>query len=306
MIDKILVSIPFSKRWFLSWTNIIVGSLLVAAAFVFFMTPYHIIPGGVYGIGIILNDFFPQVEVGTFGLCMDIPLLLTAFRLFGARFGAKTIVAAVLTPVFMNLLTWTVGDDPATMLGGRIDLSNDVLLSAIFGGLVLGAGLGLIFKTHATSGGTDIIAMIVSKYVHLPISRAVLYVDSCVVLLGLVVFGDWRLPLYSIITLFIVSKVIDSLVEGVSTDKIIFIISEKHEQLRRFIIEDLDRGGTYIKSTGLYTKASKEMIFLVVSRREVSLVKEGIREVDPDVFMAVVDAYEVLGDGFKTIHEKLG
>lgn len=292
-----------NRQTFRQWLYVVVGAALLATAFVLFITPYRIVPGGVYGMGVVLNYLFPKIQVGTYGLSMDIPLLIIAFRIFGARFGTKTIVAAVLTPLIMDTMTLLVGSDPATMLGGKIDLSNDVLLSCIFGGTLMGAGVGLILKTHATSGGTDIVAMIVSKYLHMPISRAVLYVDSLVVLFGLVVLGDWKLPLYSLVTIFVSSRVIDYIVDGGSGDKLLFILSEKHDRIRDYILDGLDRGGTYIKASGMYTGADKEMIFVVVSRREVSLMRDRIREVDPEAFMIVVDAHETLGEGFKTFEK---
>ncbi|MCC8061935.1 MAG: YitT family protein [Rikenellaceae bacterium] len=292
-----------NRQTFRQWLYVVVGAALLATAFVLFITPYRIVPGGVYGMGVVLNYLFPKIQVGTYGLSMDIPLLIIAFRIFGARFGTKTIVAAVLTPLIMDTMTLLVGSDPATMLGGKIDLSNDVLLSCIFGGTLMGAGVGLILKTHATSGGTDIVAMIVSKYLHMPISRAVLYVDSLVVLFGLVVLGDWKLPLYSLVTIFVSSRVIDYIVDGGSGDKLLFILSEKHDEIRDYILDGLERGGTYIKASGMYTGADKEMIFVVVSRREVSLMRDRIREVDPEAFMIVVDAHETLGEGFKTFEK---
>lgn len=285
------------------WIYVALGALLLAAAFVLFITPYRIVPGGVYGMGVVLNYLVPNIQVGTFGLSLDIPLLIIAFRIFGAKFGTKTIVAAVLTPLFMNAMTWLVGSDPTAMFGGKIDLSGDVLLSCIFGGTVMGAGIGLVLKTHATSGGTDIIAMIVSKYLHMPISRAVLYVDSLVVLFGLIVLGDWKLPLYSLVTIFVASRVIDYIVDGGSGDKLLFILSEKHDPIRTYILDELDRGGTYIKASGMYTGDAKDMVFVVVSRREVSLIRDHIREIDPAAFMIVVDAHETLGEGFKTFEK---
>ena len=285
------------------WLFVVVGAALLATAFVLFITPYRIVPGGVYGLGVVLNYLFPAIQVGTYGLSMDIPLLLIAFRLFGAKFGSKTIVAALLTPLFMDSMTYLIGSDPATMLGGKIDLSGDVLLSCIFGGILMGAGIGLIMKTHATSGGTDIVAMIVSRYLHLPISRSVLYVDSAVVIFGLVVLGDWKLPLYSLVTIFVSSRLIDYIVDGGSGDKLLFILSDKHADIRDYILSGLDRGGTYIKASGMYTGVGKEMIFVVVSRREVSLMRDRIREIDPLAFMIVVHAHETLGEGFKTFEK---
>lgn len=288
------------------WIYIVVGAALIAVAFVLFITPYQIVPGGVYGAGVVLNYLFPALEVGTYGLMLDIPLLLTAFLVFGGKFGIKTIVAAILCPVIMDSLTYLIADkDPVTMLGGSINLSNDILLAALFGGVIMGVGLGLILKSRATSGGTDIVSMIVSRYAHIPISRAMLIVDSLVVLFGLVVFQDWLVPLYSLVTIFVCTKVIDFVIEGGSGDKLLFILSKENDAIRSFIITELERGGTFIKAAGMYTNAPKEMIFVVISRREMTLVEEFVHRCDPEAFMVVVNAHETLGDGFRRFEERV-
>lgn len=289
-----------------SYVLILFGAFLIATAFVLFITPYKIVPGGVYGAGVVFNYLFPSIQVGTWGLMMDVPLLITALLLFGRVFGAKTIFAAVSCPIIMDAMTYIVGSDPATMLGGSIDLSNDVLLSCLFGGVIMGAGISLILKSRATSGGTDIVAMIVSRYAHIPIARALMIVDSLVVVFGLLVLGDWKVPLYSLVTIFVSTKVIDFVLEGGSGDKLIFILSEHHHDIRNFILEDLSRGGTYIHAAGMYTNAPKEMIFVVISRREMPLLQDRVRQSDPQAFMIVVNAHETLGDGFKTFQEKIG
>lgn len=289
------------------WLYIILGAILISVAFVLFITPYQIVPGGVYGAGVVFNHLFPAIEVGTYGLMCDVPLLLISFWLFGGRFGAKTITAALIIPIIMDSMTYIIGDkDPVTMLGGVINLSNDILLACLFGGVIMGFGVSLILKSHATSGGTDIIAMIVSKYLHIPISRALLFVDSTVVLFGLIVFGDWKVPLYSLVTIFVCTKIIDFVLEGGSNDKLLFILSEKNDAIRQYIIGDLERGGTFIKSAGMYTNAPKEMIFVVVSRSEMMLVQDFVRHEDPTAFMVVVNAHETLGDGFKTFAPRVG
>ena len=294
----------YSKQWWLSWISILIGCTLVAAGFVFFATPYKIVPGGVYGLGVVLHHLIPSIKVGTFGFMFDIPLLLIGTRVFGKMFGARTIIAAILTPTIMNLLTMIVGDNPTIMLGGKADLTNDMIIACIFGGVLLGAGVGLVIKHGGTTGGTDIVAMLLNKYTRLPIARGVLIGDSLVVIFGMIVLGDWRLPLYSLVTIFVSARVIDYVIDGASYDKLLFIISEKHEQLKKFILEDLERGATYIKSSGMYTKNDKDMIFLVISRRELSAVQNKIKEIDPDSFLVVVDAHETYGDGFKSFQEK--
>ncbi|HPT03812.1 MAG TPA: YitT family protein [Bacteroidales bacterium] len=295
----------FSKKWFISYSLIVIGSFILAAGFVFFINPYHIVPGGVYGIGIVVHHLVPKIPVGTFGLLMNIPLTLLGIRLLGPRFGIKTVVGMVLASVFMDTLTAFVGEDPATMMGGSVDLSKDVLLSCIFGGVLIGFGLGLIFKSKATSGGSDIIAMILAKYTRLPLGQLMIYVDSTIVILGLVVFGDWKIPLYSWIVIFVTGKVIDIVLQGVNYDKTLFIISDKFEDIRNKIINDLKRGGTYIPGKGMYNGAEKTIIFTVVNRIEQSVLEEYIHQIDPHAFVTVLEANEILGEGFKSLNEKL-
>ena len=149
-----------SRRRIKSVLWLVCGSILMSAGFVLFMNPYQVVPGGVYGLGIVLHALFPSIQVGTFGLMFDIPLLLIGLKVFGRMFGAKTVTAALLIPVLMNTMTYFIGENPATMFGGKMDLSNDLFLVCIFGGVLIGAGLGMIIKTEATSGGTDIVAML--------------------------------------------------------------------------------------------------------------------------------------------------
>ena len=295
----------FSRKWFFSYSLIILGSFILAAGFVFFINPYHIVPGGVYGIGIVVHHLIPQIPVGTFGLAMNIPLTIIGMKVLGPRFGVKTIVGMVLASFFMDMLTFFIGEDPKTMMHGSINLTNDVLLACIFGGVLIGFGLGLIFKSKATSGGSDIIAMILAKYTRLPLGQLMIYVDSCIVLLGFIVFRDWKIPLYSWITIFITGKVIDVVLEGVSYDKALFIISDKYDEIRDKVINDLNRGGTYINGNGMYNNSEKKIIFTVVSRREVAMLEEYIHSIDPHAFLTVIDANEILGEGFKSLKEKI-
>ena len=287
---------PFTRKWFLSYTLIIVGSFILAASFVLFITPYKIIPGGVYGISIVLHYLF-NTPVGLVALCFDIPLTIIGIRFLGPRFGFKTVVGFSLTAIFTDTLTFFWGFRPL--------VEGDALLSTIFGWVLAGVGLGLIFKSRATSGGSDIIAMIIAKYTKLPLGMLMIYVDSAIVLVGLLVFRDWKIPLYSWIVIFITGKVIDVILQGVSYDKSLFIISDKHEEIRDKILNNLDRGGTYIDGHGMYNMAEKRIIFTVVSRRELALLEEYIHEIDPKAFLTVTDATEILGEGFRSLQEKV-
>ncbi|NVO01086.1 MAG: YitT family protein [Bacteroidetes bacterium] len=296
MLQSHLYDKLFSKKWFISYSLIILGSFILAAAFVFFITPYKIIPGGVFGISIVIHYLF-GAPVGITALIINIPLTIIGIKILGPRFGIKTVVGMVLSSVFMDLLTYFWGERPLVV--------NDALLSTIFGGVLSGFGLGLIFKAKATSGGSDIIAMIIAKYTKLPIGQLMIYVDSCIVLIGLFAFGDWKIPLYSWLVIFLCGKVIDVVLQGVSYDKTVFIVSDKYEEIRNVIINDLDRGGTTIKAEGMYQGNPKNVIFTNVNRRELAILQSYIHQIDPNAFMTVINANEVIGSGFKSLKEKV-
>lgn len=296
MASFLIREIPFSRKWFASYSLIVIGAAFLAASFVLFITPYKIVPGGVYGISIVLH-WMLGTPVGLVALCFDIPLTIIGIKVLGPKFGIKTVVGFSLTAVFTDLLTWLWGSEPL--------VAGDALLSSIFGGVLAGIGLGLIFKSKATSGGSDIVAMIIAKYTKLPLGILMIYVDSAIVLVGLVVFRDWKIPLYSWIVIFITGKVIDIVLEGISRDKSLFIISDKHAEIRERILNDLDRGGTYIDGKGMYNMAEKRIIFTVVSRRELGMLEEYIHKIDPHAFLTVTDATEILGEGFRSLKEKL-
>mgnify|MGYP005774432759 CR=1 FL=1 len=302
-----------SWKWWSSWLMIIVGCIILSFGFVLFMYPYKITPGGIWGMSVVLHEIFPSIQQGWFGYMMDIPLLLIGFAVFGPIFGIKTVFASLFTPLVMLAIPHWVYPDVAvqtaeTLLWGRLDLSDDLMLASIFGAVAIGLGVGLIVRAQATSGGTDIIAMLLQKFAHIRFSNGLIIADSAVVICSIIVlvgfFGESpTLPLYSLITIFISAQVVDLVVEGRNYDKLLFIVSSHQEEIREFILHDLQRGGTYIKSSGMYTDAEKEMIFLVVNRREIVAVKKRLKAIDPTMFVVVVDANETLGEGFKDFAE---
>ena len=232
--------------------------------------------------------------------------------------------SGVPTLVVVNKIDLTTQEalealDPKQLFGGVIDLSNDLMLASLLGAVLIGLGVGLVLRNQATTGGTDIIAMYLQKFAKMKFSTGILLADSCVVLSGLLVIGfgvgsgadreaveggSWLLSFYSLITIYVSSRVLAYVIDGASYDKLLFIISDHHEELKRFIIDDLDRSATYIKSKGMYTDSLRDMIFLVVSRKEVRLVQHKIKEIDPKAFVVVTDAYETFGEGFKQFPEK--
>lgn len=310
------------KKTLCAWLNILLGCTILAAGFVFFINPYNIVPGGVYGASIVLHNLFPSIQVGTFGYMFDIPLLILSVVLLGAKLGTRTIAAALITPLIMNVLSELVYPtqealeslDPEQLLGGVMNMTDHLMLTSIIGAAVIGIGTGIVIRNQATTGGSDIVGMLLQKYCHIRFSNAILLVDGTVVCFGLVVIGfgigsvddvsqpSWHLSLYSLISIFIISRVIAYIINGAKNDKLIFVISDKNmHALHEYILKDLDRTATCIKSSGLYTGKEKEMLFLVISNKEVPGVKMTIKMADPDAFVVVTDAYDTFGAGWKEL-----
>lgn len=314
-----------------SWLGILLGSFILALGFVIFINPYNIVPGGVYGASIVLHNIFPHIQVGWFGYCFDVPLLILSLLLLGGKLGAKTLVASLITPMLMNTLDWVVYPsaeamralDPSQLLGGYLDLSQHLILAVLFGSLLIGIGSGIVIKSGATTGGSDIVSMLMQKYLHIRFSRAILMVDGCVVLFGLIVFSlhagseapavgsatqqsqGLLLSLYSLISIYLISQTLARTINGSKDDKLLFIISDKNlQKLHEYILVQLDRTATLINSSGLYTHKDKEMIFIVVSYKEVQKLKQQVKEADPDAFVIVTDAYDTYGAGWKALPNK--
>ncbi len=310
------------RDWWLSWLGIFMGCTILAAGFVFFINPYNIVPGGVYGASIVLHNLFPSIQVGTFGYMFDVPLLLLSVVLLGSKLGSRTVVAALSTPLIMNVMSRMVYPteealqslSPSELLGGCMNMTDHLMLTSIIGAAVIGLGCGIVVRNQATTGGSDIVGMILQKYCHIRFSNAILLVDATVVCFGLVVIGfgvgnaedtggpSWHLSLYSLIAIYVTSRVIAYVINGAKDDKLIFVISDQElHGLHQFILNDLDRTATCIKSSGLYTGKDKEMLFLVVSHKEVTSVKHAIKESDPLAFVVVTDAYDTFGEGWKQL-----
>ncbi len=286
----------FSRKWFVSYGLITIGAFIMAAGYVLFVSPYKFVPGGVYGIGIILYHLL-NFPVGLTGLALNIPLMIIGVKYLGPRFGVKTVVGFVLASGFIDGLILLTGNEPLEGI--------DPLLASIFGGVLIGLGLGLIFKAKATSGGSSIIAMLITKYTRLPLGQSLMIIDALIVLMGLAAFGDWTIPLYSLIIIFITGKVIDVVLEGFSYEKTLFIISDKYESIAEKILKDLNRGGTFIEGKGMFKQDEKKIIFVNVTRREVAILQDFINQIDPNAFVTVIEASEILGKGFRSLREKI-
>lgn len=294
----------YSKNSLKQYLMVVLGAFIIAAAEIMFINPYKFMPGGVYGICIMIHHLtkgafamFPEgLPIGVMALIIDIPLTILGTKLLGPRFGFKTVLGFSSMSLFTTILEYSWGYDPL--------VANEPLLSAIFGGVLIGIGSGIVFKAHATTGGSDIIAAILAKYTRGQLGLMQIYVDSAIVLSALAAFGDWSIPLFSWIIIFIIGKCIDVVLQGLNVEKALIIISDRHEEIREVILKRMDRGGTYLTGNGMYENAEKRIIFTVLSRRQAELLKDFIREIDPRAFLAILDSSEVLGEGFKDLKEE--
>ncbi|MBR1792964.1 MAG: YitT family protein [Bacteroidales bacterium] len=302
------------KKEFIAYLMLILGSALFAAGDVMFVNPYHLAPGGVYGLSNVFQSLWPW-KISLYAICMDIPLLIVGTLILGPKFGVKTVVSVILIFLFTFILESTYGYAPLIHDGlftqnsdGLIAIGNDggwfkpdYFLNSVVAGLVYGVSIGLIFKSGATSGGSDIISMILHKYTKISLGTLVLVVDSCIALTTLIAFSDIRLPIYSIILIYIESKIIDLVVEGTKSYKTAFIVTDQIEAIRDFIINDLHRGGTCFAGTGLYQGAQRRMIYVTLGRADLVKLKSNIRHIDPLAFINVIDSAEIMGLGFKAL-----
>lgn len=280
---------------------LILGNFIFALGAVMLVEPYGFAPGGTYGLGIVFHHLW-GVETEFAALCMDVPLLILGFFILGNRFGIKTIVSTILLPLFMQLLHRVYGY--ASLIEPNVvELAGyqHQIIASIFGGVVYGLGLGMVYRSHATTGGSDIIAMILRKYTHLSMGTSTIIVDGLITLSSVVAFGDWKLPMYSWIIIFVESRMIDFILEGPKRAKTLMIITSKSEEIRNFIINDMERGATLIPGKGLYSGEGRDIIYVVLGRREMIRLREIIAKTDPYAFINVIDSAEILGEGFQTL-----
>jgi len=305
------------KNELVAYLLLIVGSLLFAVGDVMFVNPYLLAPGGTYGLSNVLNTVWPW-KISYYAICMDIPLLLIGTWILGPKFGVKTVVSTLLIFAFTWVLETTWGYNPVIHEGIVEEAMNnyvqiphsdlffipDYFLNTVVGGVIYGIAIGLIFKSGATSGGSDIISMIIHKYTKISLGTLVLIVDSCITLTTFIAFKQIRLPIYSIILIAIESKVIDLIVDGIKSYKTVFIVTENIEEVRNFIINDMKRGGTTFAGTGLYQGAQRKMIYVTLDRSDLIKLKSNLRFLDPHAFVNVIESSEIMGLGFKALPEE--
>ena len=265
---------------------IVLGSLVTALAFNLFLIPHKIAPGGISGISTILYHISKgRIPVGISMLGLNIPLFIVGIKEMGRGFGLKTLIATFLLSLFIDIIKV-----PA--------VTEEPILASIYGGVVMGIGLGMVFKGNATTGGTDLFAKIIHKYFHfIGVGWVLFVIDSLVVLGAAIVFGP-TLALYALVSLYLSTKLIDLILEGIHTAKAFILISDHSAEIAQRIMKDLDRGVTLLHGTGAYTMNKKDVILCVTDRVQVTKLKEIISEIDLAAFVLVADVREVMGEGF--------
>lgn len=267
------------------YVYVIVGAAIIAIGFNVFLLPNQVASGGVSGISTILHGLFGW-NPGIVQYAFNIPLFIAGVLLLGKKFGIKSFIGTITLP-FIVLLTnswepWT--DNP--------------LLGALFGGIVVGLGMGLVFKGNASTGGTDLLAQIITKFTGLSLGTSVLLIDGVIAISAAIVF-DLEKGLYALIGLYVTTKTIDIIQLGFSQSKMVYIITLKQDEVREAIYAEINRGVTKLPAIGGYTGEARPVLMVVVYQTEFTKLKQLIKSVDPSAFVIVSDAYEVLGEGFK-------
>ena len=279
------------KPLWLEYLMIIVGTGLMSLAINSVFDASGMVTGGFSGIAIIIKAWTKGLVNGGIPLwvtncVLNIPLFFIAWRVKGFSFIKKAILGEISLSVWLAI-------QPVFHLAG-----DDLLLAALYGGVIQGVGIGLVFLGGGTTGGTDMMAAIIQKFLqHYSISQIMQIIDGAVVVVGMYVFGIHK-ALYAIIAVYLVTKVSDGLIEGLKFSKAVYIITEKPKEIAEMIMEDLDRGATGINAKGMYSGQDKLMLFVVVNKKEIVMLKEKVDEIDPQAFVIVTDAREVHGEGF--------
>ncbi len=278
----------WDKKLVRDYLVITAGAFVLAAALDAFLVPNKIAAGGVSGLATIIY-YLTGFPVGWCFLLLNIPLFVLSYRELGAQVVVRSLYGAVATSLFVELLA------------GRIGVpTRDNLLAAFYGGILAGLGMGLVLRARGTTGGTDLVARLVHKYLPVTVGQALLGADFFVISLAGLVFNA-ELALYALLALLATSKVIDLVQEGVSYAKTAFIISRRPAEIAAAVFRELDRGVTAVPARGMYTGEEKTLLLVVVAKTEETRLKQVIYETDPEAFVFIANAHEVLGEGFRKV-----
>lgn len=277
------------KRNVADYTLIVIGAFLQALSYVLFLAPYKIVPGGVYGISIVLHyvtkglfPFLPDgLPMGATALCFNIPLMILAMKKIGLASGPKTIVTFLLISVFTDSLSYLFGSQPL--------VENDSFIACFYGGAILGIGVTCVFRAQSTSAGTDVLARVIASNSNLKVSNMIIVLDSLVVLLGLIVFRDWAVPLYSWFAIFVYGKIVE-MFQTENPNRAVFIVSRKTQEIKDLIVGKMGMRGTFLHGRGMYEGKEKEIIFTIAERKDLPRLKDEVKEIDPNAFISTMHA----------------
>lgn len=266
----------------------IVGSFFLSIGIHCFSEPAQIAPGGVSGLAILIN-YLSELPIGLLTFFINIPLVLLSFRFLGKGFTLKTLKTIVISTIMLDFI---VAPFVPIYMGDR-------LLSSIFGGVLMGLGLGFVFLRGSTTGGTDILSFLIQrKFPHIPIGQALMVIDAVILLLSILVFGNFEAGMFGVVALFVQTKVIDGIVYGEEKGNLVFIISTKHHEIAKRIIEDLERSATLLSGYGAYSHKEMETLVCAVRKPQFAALKKIVHQVDENAFVIVTEASQILGEGF--------
>jgi uncharacterized membrane-anchored protein YitT (DUF2179 family) len=287
---------------FIDLIYIVIGCAITAMAMTVFLIPFKISPGGFAGFATVVFHLTDgKLPVGLVILAVNIPLFIIGIKSVGGRFLIKTLLSTVLFSVLIDVLSPYTQQFVETYLW---DITNsysnaNLMLYCIFGGALVGVGLGLVFKAGSSTGGTDLAAQIIHKILpQFTVGVILLVIDGLVVLFAAIAYRSFLLGLYATVTIFITSKVVDTIIQGIQFSKAVFIISNYPDEISDRIMSEIDRGVTGLNGTGMYTKSEKKVLMCVLQRTQIPRLKRLVKEVDPKAFIVTTDVREVLGEGF--------
>ena len=280
---------PAAAERFFSYFQIILGAVIGGAAYPLFMTPNRIAPGGITGIATILNHVLGS-PVGTVSLILNIPLFLISFKAMGKVFVFRSLVATFLFSLAIDILPLK-------------PMTDDPLLGSLYGGVMLGAGLGLIMRGGATTGGSDMVARMVHKRFQFISTGSFLFTIDFAVVVSAGFFIGTTEALYALINIFLTAKVMDVIIIGFSSNKACFVISSRWQVISERIMREMDRGVTQLSARGAYTGTERPTLLCVIGRSEITAFKRILREEDENAFVIIVEAHEAIGDGFSALEK---
>lgn len=278
------------KDWRL-YIGIFVGCILGGIGLALFLVPNNIASGGVTGAAMVINNFVPTIPVGLMSIILNIPIFILCLVILGTSFGVKSFIATLILGFSIDI--FSVFTIP----------THDLLLASIFGGLFLGLGIGIVIKSNATTGGTDLLAKIVHKVISfVSVGQILLVIDVVILISASIAFKSVEIGLYAAISLYITSAVIDGVIVGINFSKAAYIISDHSEQIAEAIMTDLDRGVTGLNGRGMFSKEDKTVLLCVLRKREIPKLRRLVKDVDHNAFVFLSEAREVFGEGFES-HE---